>query len=209
MPYCRDCGTEIYGSRVYCGECANDIVERSRDRIRAADTDEQRRMYNDRDYAHRWLQSLIGWIIGLMDLMSRIFSGGCYITSAVVAYRGLADDSPEMGLLRTLRERFRESADMTQRYDLDSYSIIGPVLRNWINSRRDAVLIWEYVWLYIKEVIVLVRQEEYEAAYMVFKERTLRLRWDVLCGRHERVKKAHPGNSIQRKALGVAADPKC
>lgn len=186
MPYCRDCGTEISSSdHLYCGSCANDIVERSRSRIRDADEDDQRRMRNDRGYAHSWLQDLIGWIIGLMDLMSRIFSGGCYITSAAVEFRGLGDSSPEMQTLRRFRHEYIESSGIAERMvDLEEYYVIGAVLRNWINSRADRENIWAYVWDYVAEVISLAEAHSYAQAYALFRRRTLTLRFDVFGGLH-------------------------
>lgn len=186
MPYCRDCGTEISSSSdLYCGTCANDIIERSRDRIRNAEEDEKRRMQNDRDYAHSWLQDLIGWIIGLMDLMSRIFSGGCYITSAVVAHHGLADTGREMTSLRKFREQYIFGSGETGRVsDYEEYLIIGGFLRSWINSRQDAALIWDFVSEYVLQTVSLAESGAEREAYDLFKSRTRSLRMDVITGVH-------------------------
>ncbi|HWR83970.1 MAG TPA: hypothetical protein VN285_11770 [Candidatus Deferrimicrobium sp.] len=143
-------------------------------------------MANDRDYAHSWLQSLIGWIVGLIDLISRIFSGGCYISSAVVAFKGLDDSSPQMRLLRQLREEYIFSGGVAARlHDLDKYYVIGAVLSKWVESRADSSEIWEYVWQYVQETADLVQSGRLEEAYSLFKLRTLRLRWDILRGLHK------------------------
>lgn len=184
MPYCHDCGERISGSDLYCGSCANEIIRRSRDRIRSADEDEQRRMANDHDYAHSWLQSLIGWIIGLIDLIRPIFSGGCFITSAVVAFKGLDDNSYEMRLLRQFRESIIKSKIDSRIQDLNEYSTIGEFLRNWINSRSDSFFIWEFVWQYVQNVIDLIKMEKYDEAYSIFKSNTLKLKFDVLMDKH-------------------------
>ncbi len=185
MAYCRECGDEMYSDHMYCGDCANEIVEQSRSRIRCADENEQRMMRNDRDYAHRWLQDLIGWIAGLMGLMSKICGAGCYITSAVVEFKGLGDQSQEMLLLRQFREEYIEDSHIPERTtDLEHYYVIGAVLRNWIDSRADRVAIWEYVWCYVSRVINLIRESRGDEAYSLFRNRTLALRWDVLGGLH-------------------------
>lgn len=93
MPYCRDCGTHTSSSTTYCNSCESDINNRSKSRINNADDEEQRRMRNDHDYAHAWLQYRIDWIVALWDIMSKIFTGGCYITSAIVTFRKQRDDS--------------------------------------------------------------------------------------------------------------------
>lgn len=186
MPYCRDCGCQFNSStNIYCGDCANEIVSRSQRRVRDADVDERRRMNNDREYAHSWLQSVIGWIVGLMPLISKIFTGDCFLTSAVAAFKGLDDGGPEMTLLRQFREDyiFRSQSSRRQR-DLDEYYLVGSILRRWIGSRADYEDIWEYVWNYVDEVLALLRGRRYTMAYRQFKLRTLALRWDVLGGLH-------------------------
>ncbi len=184
MAYCRDCGTKIYGSGLYCQSCANEIIEESRDRIRDADASEQQRMRNDRDYAHSWLQDLIGWITGLMSLMSTIV-GGCFITSAAVRHCGLGDDCQEMAMLRSLRDEFMiDSGSPTRLRDLEEYQIVGGALARWVDSRYDSSQIWDYVSGYVFETVDHIKAGRFGQAYDVFKSRTLRLRKDVLLGAH-------------------------
>jgi ribosomal protein L37E len=193
MYYCRNCGTQIYDSKeIYCSDCKDDIVQRAKERIRDADEDERRRMRNDSDYAHSWLQSVIGWIIGLMNLLVNIFSG-CYLTSAVVAFKGLGDSSPEMELMRRFRNDYILEGGVSDRLrDLEEYYIVGGALRNWVDSRSDAALVWEYVWRYVAQVVEYVKRGQFPEAYELFKNRTLALRWDVLGERHLRPEKQCP-----------------
>jgi hypothetical protein len=142
-------------------------------------------MRNDREYAHRWLQDLIGWIAGLLNLMSKVFGGGCYITSAVVNHKGLDDKSNEMELLRLFRDTYiLENNNPEVVTDFFEYQKTAPTIINWINSRVDSELIWNYVWIYVCEVISLINCQKYEEAYSLFKMRTLSLRKDILLSKH-------------------------
>lgn len=184
MPHCRDCGRTMSRSSVYCHSCEDDIITRSRNRLRYADESDQRRMKNDQGYAHSWLQHLIGWIIDLFDMLTKIFSG-CFLTSAVVEFEGLSDSSIEMERLRKFRRVYIEESNIRSRTnDLQFYYIIGSVLRNWINSRTDAGLIWEYVSKYVFEVIHLIEIEEYSKAYDYFKIQTLSLKKNIFESKH-------------------------
>jgi hypothetical protein len=151
-----------------------------------AEANEQRRMRNDRGYTHRWLQDRIGWIIGLMQLVVQIFTG-CYITSAVVEFKGMDDSCAVMQYLRVLRSNYMVHSGVQSRMnDLGQYQLLGQVLRDWANSRVDRREIWEYVWQYVSTTALLAQQGRYAEAYGLFKRRTLSLRSDVLVGRHLR-----------------------
>ncbi len=184
MPYCRDCGDEIYGSGTYCSSCESDIVDRARSRIRNANEAEKRRISNDDNYAHDWLQNLIGWIVKLMSLLSTI-RGGCYITSSVVSFLGLPDDGEEMTAFRDFRKRTIYLSDNPDRkQDLDDYYIVGLRLVNWANSRYDSNAIWKYVSSYVMEFLSLINRGADDDAYTFFKTKTLSLELDVLLGKH-------------------------
>ena len=138
-------------------------------------------MSNDKDYAHSWLQDAIGWIAALWDIMSRIFTGGCYITTAVVLHKGLSDSSKEMTALRLFRDKYlSDSQDINLREDLKEYYVLGQIIVNWVNSREDSNEIWDYISLYIFDVISLINNSKYDEAYHLFKKKTLSIKKDVL-----------------------------
>ena len=188
MAYCHGCGEELNNSaNTYCENCSNDIVGRARGSINQAESDEKRRMYNDRQYAHDWLQDVIGWILDLIDFIGIIFSGGCYLTTVIVKRRGLDDKSYEMQNLREFREKYlRNSKSKLRRKMLQEYNIVGPYLINWINSRYDSEKIWQYVSKYIDNVLDLIDKHEYKKAYYIFLTRTLKLKRNVLLSKHLR-----------------------
>lgn len=188
MPYCRDCGAYISSSTAtYCYDCEQDIVDRSRRSVNRASDDERRRMNNDRDYAHSWLQDVIGWITALWGILSKVFSGGgCYITTAVVERKGLDDKSPEMEKLRKFRKEYiLDSNNPELLNDLEQYYIIGQIIVRWANSRYDSNQIWDYISKFVFEVVDFVDCEEYERAYLHFKKKTLNIQKDILANKHK------------------------
>ncbi len=188
MPYCRDCGAYISSSTdTYCYSCEQDIVDRSRRSVNRASDDERRRMNNDRNYAHSWLQDVIGWIVALWDILLRVFgSGGCYITTAVVQKKGLDDDSIEMKKLRKFRKEYiLESNKESLLKDLQEYYILGQIIVRWADSRYDSKEIWEYISNFVFHVIDLIDQDNYKEAYKYFKKRTLNIYQDVLLNCHK------------------------
>lgn len=188
MPYCRDCGNYISSSTdTYCSSCEQDIVDRSRRSVNRASDDERRRMNNDRYYAHSWLQDVIGWIVSLMDILSRIFAGGgCYITTAVVQKNGFDDDSIEMKKLRKFRKEYiLDSNEVNLLIDLQEYYILGQIIVRWADSRFDCKEIWGYISKYVFHFIDLIDHKNYADAYEYFKKRTLNIEQDILLNYHK------------------------
>jgi hypothetical protein len=187
MPYCRDCGDYITSnSDTYCYSCEQDIINRSRSSVNDACEDERRRICNDREYAHSWLQDAIGWIMALWDIISKIFSGGCYITTVVVERKGFNDDSTEMILMRKFRKEYIfDSQNDSRSTDLEQYYLLGQCIIRWVNSRSDANQIWDYISEYVFSFIELIKTHEFEKAYHFFKERTLNIRNDILTEKHK------------------------
>lgn len=188
MPYCRDCGTYISSNtNTYCYSCEQDIVDRSRRSVNRASENERRRMTNDRNYAHSWLQDVIGWITALWGILSKVFTGGgCYITTAVVERKGFDDNCNEMVKLRKFRKEYiLESKNPELLNDLNEYYIIGQMIVRWANSRYDANQIWDYISKYVFKVAELAENNNYEQAFSYFKERTLNIQRDILINKHK------------------------
>ena len=172
-------------SSIYCYSCEDDIASRSRSAVRTASSDEQRRMRNDKDYAHSWLQDVIGLIVELMGIISKIFSGGCYITTALVERKGLDDNCDEMNKFRFLRQNYVLSSNRPDLHkDLEEYYVLGQIIVNWANSRQDTEEIWDYIETYIHEVLTLINKGDLKKAYNLFKTKTLNIKRDIALGNH-------------------------
>lgn len=99
----------------------------------------------------------------------------CYLTTACVRAKGLADDCPELTEMR----RFRDTYVLQRkdgREDVATYYRLAPQVVRRINSRPDAEEIWKKVY----ENMVLpclehIRRGENEQAYRMYKTCTLAL----------------------------------
>ncbi len=186
MAYCRDCGRSIGNSRgYYCRSCEQDIVNDANACVDRASDREYQRIRNGRSYAHSWLQSLIGWIIDLMVILGKWTSGGCYITSAVVDFKGMPDDSRLMQILRDFRYSYILNSGIDERFSaLERYYLIGQEICRWIHSRADSRHILEYVSRYVLDTANWIEAGQYDEAYRFFESRTIGLRRDVFLLHH-------------------------
>ena len=189
MAYCTNCGRTHNNRDAYCDSCESEIVNRARDRVSRADTNEQNRMRNDTTYAHDWIQNVIGWIIELMKIITQVLvakaGGGCYITTAVVQHKGLSDDCLEMQKLRYFRQQYiHNSNNRVLKKELNQYYILGQTIVNWANSRQDSIKIWEFISNYVFEVVEFIDKNELTNAYKHFKQNTLDLRKNILLNKH-------------------------
>jgi len=186
MPYCRGCGDQFSGSATYCRPCELDIIDRAKSSVQDADTSEQNRMRNDKNYAHSWLQNVIGWIVDLMPIISKIFTGGCYVTSALVKHKGLPDNCYQMELFREFRKNYiLNSKDKSRIDDLDQYYFYGQFISKWIESRTDSKEIWTFVDIYITKFTKMLEEKDFENAYNYFKQNTLSIKQEVLIENHK------------------------
>ena len=144
-------------------------------------------MKNDKNYAHSWLQNTIGWVIGLMDIISKIWRGGCYVTSALVQHKGFDDNCEIMQKIRLFRKEHIINNNVPEKInDLERYYFEGQILVRWIEARHDADLIWNYVDTYIRTFVKMIDNKRYNEAYILFKNKTLNLQKDVFLGKHEK-----------------------
>ncbi|PLX01105.1 MAG: hypothetical protein C0594_14380 [Marinilabiliales bacterium] len=153
--------------------------------MRSADYNERQRMERDKDYAYSWIQDAIGWISALWGILSKVFSGGgCYITSAIVDYKGLEDNCNYMASFRKLREEMLNCDYEKISKELEQYYIISQILVGWINSRKDQKQIFEFIDRYLINVVKCIEDEKYQTAYDIFKNETLNLRYCVILEKH-------------------------
>lgn len=96
-------------------------------------------------------------------------SGGCYLTTACVQYKGLSDDCDELETLRSFRDGYmHESAEGIR--DVHEYYRTAPCIVAAIDSSGDACQVYEKLY---SEVIVpcvrLIKADRYDEAYKKYK----------------------------------------
>ena len=99
----------------------------------------------------------------------------CFVTTACIRARGLADDCAELTQLRQFRDdyvlRTQDGKD-----DVDTYYRLAPAVVEKINARADSKEVWERVYTdMILPCLALVREGKNEQAYRLYKDYTLTL----------------------------------
>ena len=108
--------------------------------------------------------------------------GGCYLTTACVRARGLADDCAALETLRGFRDGYlARTAD--GRREIERYYAIAPEIVAAIEDRPDSPEIWEQLYAHLIEPCVeMIHRGENERAYRHYRDCALRLR-DAYCPR--------------------------
>lgn len=96
-------------------------------------------------------------------------SGGCFITTACVTFKGLADNCYELQTLRHFRDNYM-LAIANGNAELNHYYKISPYIIKKINNRKDASLIWEKVHREIQKSVRLIEKGEEKDAYKIYKK---------------------------------------
>ncbi len=112
----------------------------------------------------------------LIDSFTATKTGGCYLTSATVQYKGLLDDGPELTAMRTLREHYRGDVY----YDnliVEYYQNAGAIIQG-IDNSVDPSVDYEFIYQSVLKVKDYVDQsmweeakEEYITTYFVLKNK--------------------------------------
>ena len=102
-------------------------------------------------------------------------SGGCYLTSACTAARGLPDDCYELQTLRSFRDKW-----MKQQPDgillIAQYYEIAPKVITAIEAREDWLDIYERIYQELVEPCVkLIESKDFQGTLELYKEYTLQL----------------------------------
>ena len=89
--------------------------------------------------------------------------GGCFLTTACCAYKGLKDDCEELETLRAFRDgylaRQEYGPELTRMYYEDA-----PAIVDWIESRPDRDALLESIYARIVKCVDLINKKEYDAA---------------------------------------------
>ena len=112
----------------------------------------------------------------VIDTFTATYSGGCYLTTATVQYKGLLDDGPELTAMRQLREYYRGDVY----YDnliVEYYQNAGAIIQG-IDNSVDPSVDYEFIYQSVLKVKNYVDQsmweeakEEYITTYFVLKNK--------------------------------------
>lgn len=102
-------------------------------------------------------------------------NGGCYLTTACVATRGLPDTCAELQMLRAFRDGVLARRP-GGREEIERYYQIAPGIVATINQQEDAAQIWNRVY---EELVVpcvqLIYEGKDEEAYRLYRAYTMEL----------------------------------
>ena len=102
-------------------------------------------------------------------------SGGCFLTSACVEARGLADDCHELTVLRAFRDTYIRSLSNGEA-DVREYYRIAPVIVENIKSRPDAQEIFDRIYLeLVLPCVEMIEAGQKSIAYSKYKSYTREL----------------------------------
>lgn len=107
-------------------------------------------------------------------------SGGCYLTSACIAAKGLPDDCYELQTLRHFRDTYLESKE-NGASDIEHYYRVAPRIVYEISSQVNPQVIFSE--LYEKLVlpcVTLIEQAKLEDAYLLYKRIAVELEQEYL-----------------------------
>lgn len=102
-------------------------------------------------------------------------SGGCYITSACMYARGLADDCYELETLRNFRDTWLKGSEEGQAF-IKQYYEIAPKVVSAINDTNDSKSVYEMLYSkMVKPCVELIEQKKYQETLELYKNMTLQL----------------------------------
>ena len=108
-------------------------------------------------------------------------NGGCYLTTACVAARGLPDTCTELQTLRAFRDGVLARQPGGQQ-EIERYYQLAPDIVAAINQREDADEVWNRVYEELVEPCVrMIHEEKEEEAYRLYKAYSIRLGKSI-CG---------------------------
>ena len=155
------------------------IKKKALEAIDKASDKELDRGIKDQDYAHDWLQAVIGFIANLMTAITSIFRG-CHISTALVKHLGLPDNCEELQVLRRFRDEYIVNSNVELRLkDLHRYYCYAPHLIQWIEARDDSASIWQKIQETVDIALEAIAEGRYDYAYNIYKAEILGLRISV------------------------------
>ena len=104
-----------------------------------------------------------------------VYTGGCFLTSACVTHKGLADDCEELTVLRAFRDGYLKNTVEGSKL-IKEYYEIAPELVNRIDNSKHMSEIYDYIYERICECVELVKSNEFERATEEYKKMTLKVK---------------------------------
>ena len=103
-------------------------------------------------------------------------SGGCYLTTACVEHKGLADDCFELSTLRKFRDTYMKELP-SGKEEVQEYYETAPRIVDAINSGNDSESVYETIYSNVIEPCVeLIREGKNEEAHVKYKEMVTELK---------------------------------
>lgn len=97
-------------------------------------------------------------------------SGGCYLTTACVECRNLADDCRELTVLRSFRDNYMANQE-NGKEDIKEYYDKAPKIVEIINAKENSNEIYDDLYRnVIKPCVELIENDKNEEAYQKYKE---------------------------------------
>ncbi|MBR5095081.1 MAG: hypothetical protein IK095_08305 [Oscillospiraceae bacterium] len=105
---------------------------------------------------------------------------GCFLTSACVEARGLADDCHELQVLRAYRDGYLRALPEGPA-EIEEYYAIAPQIVEAIRQRSDAAQIFDGIYeTLVRPCVELIERGEPGAAHALYRETALRLKEQYL-----------------------------
>lgn len=106
---------------------------------------------------------------------------GCYLTTACINSRGLADNCLELQVLRKFRDKILVPSSAGKKLVREYYSI-APEIVQAVNEQgiEQAEIVWKNVYGDIRKAISLISKRDFDGAVRHYKEMTLKLKGEYL-----------------------------
>lgn len=129
----------------------------------------------DDDTVHRYCWGYNYESCPLYRQVHSVSSGGCYLTSACVEARGLADDCRELTVLRAFRDGYMRSTS-TGAADICTYYHTAPAIVEKIKALPNATEIFDRIYCeLVLPCVELIEAGRNEEAYTAYKTYTQKL----------------------------------
>lgn len=102
-------------------------------------------------------------------------SGGCFLTSACTAARGLPDDCYELQTLRAFRDGWLKQQPDGEALIAEYYEA-APKIVKAIDFRDDRLKVYDEIYeTLVKPCVELIEKQDYQQAKLVYQAKTLQL----------------------------------
>lgn len=107
-------------------------------------------------------------------------SGGCYLTSACVEAKGMADDCNPLQILRNFRDTYLRETENGEK-EIAEYYLIAPKIVENIKKRDNSMAIFERIYSeLIAPCVSLIERGDNSHAHELYKSYTLRLKQEFV-----------------------------